>query len=134
MSFTEDEKVRIRKHLGYLNVQEAQTFQHGFPAGVQTQFIIEGAMNRLLASAEAAVRDTLARLDEIEKGLFCNIDNVEVLAVDEMQMNPKAFEKRLQRYFFFQGTLANFFGTFPNPNDLRFVGLTGGGVNVPVIH
>lgn len=132
MAFTEDEKVKIRHHLGYLNVEAAQTFQLGIPAATQTQFIVEGAMNRILAEAEPLARKHLERLDAIEEQIMCNIDNVELLKADEVEFNPKAFNRLLDRYRFFQSALANTLGCYPNPYDQRFDGALGGGVNVPV--
>ena len=52
MAFNDQEKVRIRHHTGYSNVSAAQSFSLGVPAAVETAFLIEGAMNRVLPAAE----------------------------------------------------------------------------------
>lgn len=136
MSLTEEEKVDVRRHLGYLNVQEAQTFVLGVPAGVQTQFIVEGAMQKLLASAEPMLRRYLIALNNIECQIMENTENLAVENIGQIKVNLKEFEMVLQRYKYWQGSLGNLLGVPPNPYDMRpwlGAGWTGGGgVNVPV--
>ena len=66
MSLTPEEKTATRHHLGYLGVAYAYTFVFGIPSGVQTQFSVEGAMDRLLADSEPRYRQILRILDRID--------------------------------------------------------------------
>ena len=79
LQLTDLEKVKIRHHLGFLNVQAASTFVLGTPAAVETQFIIEGAFTRILDAALEECRRHIAILDKIEQQM---IDDQEFLAVD----------------------------------------------------
>lgn len=133
---TDDEKVRARHHLGYLNVGSASTFVLGVPAAVQTQFMIEGAFSKILPAAEARFRKTLQFLDDIEEQIVENTENVAATGVDEINLNPNEFKDLLTRYRHWQGGLANMLGIVPNPFDQRpMLGAGwggGGGMNVRV--
>lgn len=134
MALTDSEKVRARHHLGYVNVSAVQTFVLGVPAAVQTEFMIEGALNKVLDEAEELVREHLRELDEIDCQLKSNKGNVEFSSAEEVTINPKAYEKLRQRYLHWQGSLGNLLGVIPNPYDMRFGGRGGGyGINIGVM-
>ena len=129
MSLTAEEKVKVRHHLGYLNVANAFTFVFGIPAAVQTQFTVEGAMDRILADAEPEVRRQLRILDKIEELDVENLEDVEASEVGEIKLDPKFYEKRWKQYERWRRSLANLFGIAPNPFDQR---LASYGISVPV--
>lgn len=131
---TAQDKVKIRHHLGFLNVQEAQTFVLGTPAGVETQFAIEGAMNRLLPEAVPHVRELIERCNETECQRFQSQDaRVEVKQVGDIQIAGKdGVDTNVRDYNYWRQALANAFGIYANPFDKRD-DLTGGGPNVPVL-
>ncbi len=131
---TDDEKVRARHHMGYLSVQAASTFQLGIPAGVQTQFMIEGAWEKILPAAENKVRVLLCRLDEIEEEIYGGIDLASVNAVGSIQVNPDRFRELGKYYRFARDSLANLLGVPPNPFALRDLAVGGSKVgNVSVL-
>ena len=134
----EQDKVRARHHMGYLNVGSAQTFVLGIPAAVQTQFTIEGAFSKVLPQAEAKFLDLLNKLDSIEVQIDENTENVAVDRVDEIELRKDEFRQLIIRYQHWQGALGNLLGVTPNPFDQRpWLGQGyngGGGVNVSVHH
>lgn len=131
MALTNQEKVKIRHHMGYLNVSSAQTFVFGIPAAVQTQFSIEGAMNFVLLEAEPEVRRHLRILDAIEEQNVNDLELLAVMEVGEIKVNPQELKVLFrQEYRKWQGSLGNLLGVTPNPFDQRFKGT---GVNVPVM-
>jgi hypothetical protein len=131
MAFSDSEKMRIRHHMGYMNVSKVESFALGIPAAFPTTFIIEGAMNKVIPAAEPKVRETLDRLDEVEKQIFESSDYRDVNQVDEIQMRPDALEARKQDYKYWQNTLGNLLGVIPNPYDMRYA-LAGNLINVRV--
>lgn len=131
MPFTDEEKVRMRHAMGYLNVSEVSTFQMGIPAAVETQYLIETAMNKILPEAETHVRNLLARLELIEGQMMDNLELLAVESIDEIKINPKEMTKLRREYKHWQTALANTMGIPPNPNDQR---LMGGGISVRVAH
>jgi hypothetical protein len=130
---TEAEKVSARSHLGYLNVAQSSTFSLGVPAGVQTEFTIEGAFSRILPQAEPLFRRHLAILDALESQLLENAPNVAVKKIGTIEIDPKAFRQTVEQYRFWGRGLANLMGIAPNPFDQRFSQWTsGGGINAKV--
>lgn len=132
MALTEEEKVQIRRHLGFLNVVEAFTFVLGTPAGVETQFIVEGATKRLLVSAEPSVRACLCELAELEKAkqqiaLDAGAGKVGSIELRDPNEAMKAIDNQLA---YKRGELSNYFGVYVNPFDKR----ARGGINVRVHH
>lgn len=128
---TDEEKVRIRHHLGYLNVQAAATFQLGIPAAVQTQFVIESAMNKIIADALPKVRQLLSVLDGIEAQMVDDAELAAINRLDTIEINQKEQVQLRDQYDYHRRGLANLFGVFPNPYDQRFA---GGGINATVHH
>lgn len=127
---TEQDKVRARHHLGYLNVEAAQTFTLGIPAAVQTQFMIEGALNRVLPQAIPKLLDLLEKLDCVECELFGGIDLASVNKISEVEVNPKRRRELAGYYKVAQQSLANLLGIVANPFDMRE--WLQGGINVSV--
>jgi len=135
MAFTDEEKVKIRHHLGYLNVQETATFVLGVPAALQTTFMIEGAFGKVLPAAENLARTLLCRLDSIEEQVFGGTDLADVDETGGVKVNRKRLPELATYYQIAQKELANLFGVVPNPFDLRLEGWLGtgaGGISVPV--
>jgi hypothetical protein len=134
---TDEEKVDGRRHMGYLNVQETATFVLGVPAAVQTQFVIEGALQKILAAAEPTFRRYINALNGIECQILDNQENLAAGKIGNIEVNLKEFEDLMKRYKFWQGQLSNLLGVPPNPFDARpgfGSGATAGnGINVPVI-
>lgn len=137
MAISEDDKSRARGHLGYLEVQEASTFVLGQPAGVQTQFIIEGAWARLLPQAEKRFRQLLDRLDALEQQIEDNSENLAVDELGDIKVRADEFKEIVRRYIWWRAKLGNMLGVTPNPFDQRFNAWGmggGGGINVSVRH
>jgi hypothetical protein len=130
MAFTDAEKVKIRHHMGYLNVGEVQTFSLGVPAALETQYLIEGAMNRVLEYAEVQVKNIVAKMDIIEEQMTADLELLAVTKVAEIEIDPKEMPKLRREYRYWQRTLGNLLGIPPNPYDQRFAN----SMSVPVQH
>jgi hypothetical protein len=135
VQLSDDQKSRIRHHLGYLEVQETSTFVLGVPTGVQQQFMIEGAFDKLLPSALPRLENLLDRLDRIEQQIDDDTENLAVDKLGDIELRKDEFNELIVRYQWWQSALGNLFGVMPNPWDQRFTSWTGGGgINVPVNH
>lgn len=128
---SEDEKSSARHHLGYLEVEAAQTFVLGVPAGVQTQFMIEGALNRMTNTGAQRFREMLCRLDSLENQVFCGVDLADVNKIGELEVNRARLPELARYYKIAQQGLANLLGIVPNPYDQREWLMTGS-INVSV--
>jgi hypothetical protein len=127
-----EEKVRVRHHTGYMNIQNAQSFALGIPAAVQTQFLVEGSMTLILPEALSKFREILQKCDCTEGQMF---EDQELLAVENIgSIKVRQDEQKALRdvYIYWRAELCNMLGIIPNPYDARFPG--GGGINVPVQH
>lgn len=129
---TKEERARIRHHLGYLNVTAAATFVLGVPAAVQTQFMVDGAFDKILPEAENMVKEFVCRLDNVERQVFGNLDLAEIESTGDIKVDPKRLAKLAQTYKIAQEALANAMGVPPNPFDQRSWLQGAGGINVPV--
>jgi len=133
MALTPDEIVKVRGHMGYPNVSAVQTYALGVPTAMQTTFMIEGAMVKVLAQAEARLRFLLAKLDAAE----CKIDDilevVELTKAEDVEFNQGGLTMIARIYKIHQQSLANLLGVVPNPWDQReWLSGAGGSINVPV--
>jgi hypothetical protein len=130
---TLEEKAKIRHHMGYLNVQAAATFQLGIPAAVQTQFMIEGAWDKILPEAENMVRIFVCRLDDVEREVFGGMDLASVTKTGSIEVNPDRLKNLAKYYLIVRESLENLLGVPANPYDARsWLSSAGGGMNVPV--
>lgn len=140
-NLTEEEKVKIRHHTGYLNVQEAYTFVLGVPAGIETQFIVEGAMNRLNPFAVGMLREIIARCDALEEQLMCDADLYATTQLGNLAVNSTGKDNEqnllLRNYAYQVASMCNLLGIERNPFDKRLNTLLGkvgnGGPNVRVV-
>lgn len=130
MPLTEQEKGSIRHHLGYLQVAEVYTFVLGTPAAVETQYLIEGAMNRVLESALPRLRNVLQILDQIEAQKVADLENLAVTKLGNIELRADEQKQLDAQYDRWVGVVENLLGCPRNPFDKR----DAGGLNLPVVH
>lgn len=128
--FADDEKARIRHHMGYLNVSAVSTFSLGVPTAIETQYLIEGALNRVLPEAESLARNIVVKMDLIDAQMTDDLELLSVSKVDEIEINPNEMQILKRQYRYRQLELGNLLGIPPNPFDQRFAG--SGGINIQV--
>lgn len=128
---TDQEKVRARHHLGYLGVESASTFALGVPAAMQTTFMIEGALVRIMPEAVDKFRELLCRLDAVESEVYCGMDLASVEKVDTIAIRSDRMQELAKYYRLARSALANLLGVPPNPFDMR-EWVRGPAINVSV--
>lgn len=129
MPLSESQRTATRHHLGYLQVADAYTFVLGSPASVETTFIVEGAMDRLLERAIPRFDSILRALDGIECQMLEDLENMAVESLGDIKINAKEQKQLRDSYDYWVAALANMLGCPRNPFDKR---LQGGGMNVRV--
>lgn len=120
--FTQEERAEIRHHMGYMNVESAQTFQLGVPMAVPTNFLIEGALNKVIPSAEGMVREIVAKLQIVESQMVEDLELLSVDKVDSIDINRKEMNQLRREYKYWQNNLSNLLGVPANPYDQRSFG------------
>lgn len=131
MAFSEDEKVQIRYHLGFMNVNELYTFAAGIAHSIPHMSLLEGAMTRVLPFAETKVRQILERLNETETQKFENQEAVVVTSIGDITIDPMGQHKFENVYLYWRACLGNLLAVDPNPYDQRF---QNSGLNARVHH
>lgn len=122
MPLAEEEKVRVRDALGFLNSSELSTYVLGLPAGIETQFMIERAMNLYVKeSALPLIRTILCELEGLDKQRAAVRGSIGVEAIGGIRMRAPsdAFAELNKEFIRLVGRLANAFGVAPNPFDNR---------------
>lgn len=127
-NLTEQEKVRMRHHLDFLNVAEAYTLAFGVPMAAEPQFWIEGAMDRIKVEALPLARELLSKCDATEAQMFEDQENHAVRKLGDIEINPDEFDVLERRLNYWRNRLATLLGVTPNPIAM---GRNDGGVNVP---
>lgn len=133
MEIPEETKATVRHHLGYMQVNAAQTYAIGVPANVQTQYQLEGSWNRLMPSAAPKLYKLIEKLECLEEEVFADTSDLEALKLGDLETRPDKFKEGIKRYLYWRAALGNMFACEPNPYDQRFLamgGMTRG--NVPV--
>jgi hypothetical protein len=87
---TEFDKERCRYHLGYLESSMAPSIQLGIPRPIQTVFLLEQAIQRLIDTelACARVRRILDCLDKIEDQLKSSLCMLGVEKLGDLTLHP----------------------------------------------
>lgn len=131
---TEYDKSRIRSHMGYPDVKAAASFRVGFPATIETAYIIELAMNEVRVEALPLLRSILDVLDSIELQDVQDLDVHVATRVGETEINHDEHKLLDDRYDRWLGKLENLLACSRNPFDKRFNNvLSAGSINRPVI-
>lgn len=86
MALTAQEKARVRYHMGYLGVQPAASIQFGIPRPIQTVFLLETAMNNIIAEHEGIVRDLINKLDVTEERIFQSQMRLAAIQLGEIKL------------------------------------------------
>lgn len=120
MAFTDEEKQRIRYHLGYMSVQSAASLTYGMPKPQQTLFLVESAMNLILPVAEEKVRSILNVLDTIECRLIDAQTRMAATQVDNLTMRRDETDALEGEYRRWANRLADLMGVPLYAYSLRF--------------
>lgn len=131
---SEQEKARIRYHLGYLNITPAAAIQLGFPAASQTQFLVESAMNKIPDTAIGQIRQKVAILDGVEAKLVESQDRLAASSLGELTIREGEPDLLDKEYYRWACRLADDLGVPLNIYSERFRNGGGGAapMNVPV--
>lgn len=108
--FTLDERARIRRHLGYPNIQPAAGMSFGIPIPIETLFIVESAIEKIMPEAMNDVRRFVAQLDEVECQMAAARSTLGVSVVDGINIRPDHIPMLENEYTRWQGRLADILG------------------------
>lgn len=98
---------------------------------MQTTFMIEGALVRIMPEAVDKFRELLCRLDAVESEVYCGMDLASVEKVDTIAIRSDRMQELAKYYRLARSALANLLGVPPNPFDMR-EWVRGPAINVSV--
>ena len=127
VSLSDQDKERIRYHLGYLEVSSAPSIQLGIPRPIQTLFLVEDAM-QLLGNVFAIkrVQCILDTLDGLEGQLRAAVPSLAADKLGQLQLHPlrargQLFTDSIEReYVRWANRLADILGVPKYPYSARF--------------
>jgi len=117
---TDEEKTKVRFHLGYPNVTRMTVLTSELPAPRQLGFLLEPAMDALLPDAVALVRQIICQMDKIECQLFESADRMQASAVGNLKMRADEQDALEKLYVRFGRRLADVLGVPPYPLSVRY--------------
>lgn len=133
MAFTDDEKTRILRFLGYPDwVSLAGSIQLGYPASGQPLYLVRDSFNRLTETGEQSVRKDLCECEKVEKAISSSTDRLKASKVGEITMNADEMDKLVKLLQFWVKRLSDDLGVFPNPFSQMATAGAGGGLNAKV--
>lgn len=126
MAFTQEEKSRIRAHLGYPNVGSATALALGVPAAGHPMFLLESQMNKVLAEAEPRVREVLCECDQVQAQLKQARGRLGVEIAANTRFRPREeLEDLHDLYVYWTDELADILAAQKNPYSQKHQGMYG---------
>lgn len=132
MALTTAERERVRYHLGYPQTGPVATIQYGLVRPIQTAFMIETAMNNLIAEAEPRVRELIVACDDIECLLREASKRLLASQIDGIVLRDKEPQRLEEEYLRWAGRLADIFGVPLYAYSNRFASNGSKAGNIPV--
>ena len=132
VALSDDEKARVRHHLGYPNVNAMAGAFFGIPASRPTAFLVDLAVTNLIPAAVEIIRGELHVLDDIECKMVDCQDRLAAKSLDGIVLNNEEGPHLEREYNRWAHRLANELGVPVYHFSERF-GNAGGVSNVQVI-
>ena len=136
MSFllTEEEKARVRTHLGFPGTSNPSVYMFGQVINVQGSFLVESAMDHLMEHSASRVRQLLGVCDGLEQKMIKAACYLTVESVGDIKMRPNkggesATDALRREYVYWAERLADELGVPYYPYASHF---KGGSMNVRV--
>lgn len=116
---TEELKAKVRHHMGNPNTAQTATFALGVPAQLETTFLLETAMNKLLPAGLTELQRLLGILDALEEQMIGDHELAAANKIGEIEVNQKEQAQLTERYDYWVGALENLLTVPRNPLDRR---------------
>jgi len=129
VAISEQERSRIRHHLGYPSFSSlAQAIQLGYPAASQPLFLVDDSFNRLTQGGEDAVRRDLCECEAIEQQISQARTRFKASELGDLKVNHEEPNMLRRELTFWRQTLASDLMVVINPNaPTEYYGAMGAG-------
>ena len=119
-ALTDDEKARVRYHLGYPLLTTAASVQFGQPALTQTSFMVDNALSRLTEPGLNYVRSMSKTMDDIEVKLIEAQDRLAAERLEDLYLRKDEVEALENEYRRWGRRLADTIGAPIYPYSARY--------------
>lgn len=133
MPLTEEEKEKIRRHMGYPGTSTASTLAMGLPTSLEFNHLVEAQMDRLREAAIPIARELIDTMDGLLQAKKEAVDLLAVSQLDTIKIRSDQIDQIDRQYFQWACQLADLLRAplYPGAEKFkRFLG--GGGVNIRV--
>lgn len=128
-SIPEEDKARVRNHLGYPNSTAVVAGEvGGVVYAANPHWAIESAMDKVTDYSITMIQRTLGYLDRIEAQQIDALERLQATRADVVTLNPMEHAELLNQYKYWQGRLATQVGCKINPFQ------EGSGVSLNIRH
>jgi len=129
MPLTAEERARVRRALGFLNVTAGSALAYGFPLNAPLLTLVEARMDALTVPGEALVREDLARYESVREQLGTVGPRLKAESIKDIKTNPRETEQLQGLLDYWRDRIADDLGV--PPNQRTWTSGTGG-LNAPV--
>jgi len=112
-ALTNEEKARVRYHLGYLGVSPSSSISLGIPRLQDTSFLIEMSMDHVLPDHLSKIRQIISYMDEIEKKEFDALNRLKASSLGSLILRPDEIEALGKAYVSWGKRLGDILGVEP---------------------
>lgn len=128
-----EEQADCLRFLGYANWKAlAQSFQLGYPAPSQPEFLVRESFRRIDEQGLELVRRDLCELRDIEAQLHSARRRMKAVKIGELTMNPKETRQLRQEMNYWTSRLADDLGVYVNP--FGKANMLAGSINARVVN
>lgn len=131
---TEEEKARIRYHLGYPQTDRVASVQIGVRDFGQNLFLVDAQMDRIPVAVIGIVRNLVQILDQTEANIIDAQAFLVARAAGEVDINPDHIRQLREEYANWARKLADTLGAPINQYAAAFQGVGAMSMNIPIVH
>ena len=130
MALSPEERARIRRALGFVNVTEGSALAYGTPLNAPLLTIVEKRMDTLTAAGESIVREDLGHFEATRRQIGTAAIRLKATSIKDVETNPKEIEQLKDLLGWWSRQLADDLGI--DRSAFSWVGEQNGGINARV--
>jgi len=110
VAFSDEEKARIRRSLGFVNVTQASVLAYGAPLNAPLLALVETRMDQFMPSGEGLLREDLAAFEETRRQLVTANARMKALEISGVKTNPAEVAQLKEQLRFWSRAIADQLG------------------------
>ena len=131
MALSAEERARIRRALGFVNVTEGSALAYGTPLNAPLLTIVERRMDTLTAAGETLIREDLGHFEAARRQIGTAILRLKAESIKDVTTNPKELDQLKEQLLWWSRQIADNLGI--DRSRFAWVGEANGGINARVV-